>query len=129
MVYLVDDDQDDLDIVQEALVQNSYKGPVLPLTNGQLLIDQLNIEKGPTGPLVIILDLNMPLMDGFQALKAIRRHPEYKSVPVIILTASSRKEDEIRSFELGCDYFISKPAKIDDYSGLVTLVKKFTSKR
>ena len=127
MVYLVDDDQDDLDILQEALSQNSYKGPVLPLHNGQRLIDQLNVADVSAAPNVIILDLNMPILDGFQTLKKIRIHPAYKSVPVIVLTASSSKEDEIRSFELGCNFYMNKPTKMDEYRGLTNLVKKYTA--
>jgi CheY-like chemotaxis protein len=129
MVYLVDDDQDDLEIVQEALLLNSYKGPVLPLTSGQRLIEQLSINGVSPEPNVIVLDLNMPLLNGFQALQIIRKHPNFSSIPVIILTASSSKEDEIKSFELGCDYFLTKPVRMDDYVGLTNLVKKFTAKR
>ena len=127
MVYLVDDDQDDLDILQEALSINSYKGPVMSLHNGQRLIDQLNVTDASAEPNVIILDLNMPILDGFQTLKKIRRHPAYSAVPVIILTASSSKEDEIRSFELGCDFYMNKPTKMDEYMGLTKLIKKYTS--
>jgi DNA-binding response OmpR family regulator len=129
MVYLVDDDADDLEIVQEALAQNSYKGPVLPLNNGQTLIDQLSINDLSPEPKVIILDLNMPLLNGFQALQLIRKHPNYGSIPVIVLTASSSKEDEIKSFELGCNFYITKPTRMDEYIGLANLVKKFTAMR
>jgi DNA-binding response OmpR family regulator len=129
MVYLVDDDADDLEIVQEALVQNSYKGPVLPLNNGQTLIDQLSINDLSPEPKVIILDLNMPLLNGFQALQHIRKHPNYGSIPVIVLTASSSKEDEIKSFELGCNFYMTKPTRMDEYVGLTNLVKKFTATR
>jgi DNA-binding response OmpR family regulator len=129
MVYLVDDDQDDLEIVQEALLLNSYKGPVLPLTSGQSLIEQLSVNDVSPEPKVIVLDLNMPLLNGFQALQIIRKHPNFSSIPVIVLTASSNKEDEIKSFELGCDYFMTKPVRMDDYVGLTNLVKKFTAGR
>jgi two-component system, NarL family, nitrate/nitrite response regulator NarL len=66
MVYLVDDDIDDLEFVQEALVSNSYKGPVDTASNGQQLLERLTEVKHK--PDVIILDLNMPLLDGFQVL-------------------------------------------------------------
>jgi CheY-like chemotaxis protein len=126
MIYLVDDDSDDLEILKEALVENSYKGPVLAVHNGQALMDRL--QSATDKPDVIILDLNMPLKDGFQALEEIRRMPHMNKIAVIILTASSRKEDEIRCLELGCNYFFRKPVIMKEYSSLVGIVKKFIAK-
>lgn len=127
MVYLVDDDQDDLEIAQAALFNHSYKGPVLLLNDGKKLVDQLNSNTLIPEPEVIVLDLNMPLLDGFQTLKRIRGHSVYGSIPVVILTASAKKEDEVRSYELGCNYFLNKPTRLSDYGTLAALVKKFTS--
>jgi len=124
MVYLVDDDEDDLELVQGALIRYSYKGPVLSLTNGRMLMDQLNGADSSAEPAVIVLDLNMPLMNGFQALAEIRKHPRHRSVQVIILTASSNKADETKCFDLGCNFFLTKPVKSDDYAILTSLVKK-----
>jgi CheY-like chemotaxis protein len=125
MVYLVDDDDDDLEIVQTALIENSYKGPVKTVSNGQMLMDKLNGHDNGVRPDVILLDLNMPLKDGFEALEELKANPVLKSIPVIILTASSKKEDEIRCFELGCNYFYTKPNSVPEYSPLVKMVKKF----
>lgn len=125
MVFLVDDDPDDLEIVQDALVTNSYKGPVMVFGNGKVLMDSLNGTHRPPQSHVIVLDLNMPLLDGFKTLKAIRDHPEWGDTPVIILTASSSRQDEIKCFELGCNYFFNKPSKMEDYGHLTAIVKSF----
>lgn len=125
MVYLVDDDSDDQEIVQEALIENSYKGPVIPIGNGKMLMDKLHSENLTGAPSVIVLDLNMPLLDGFQTLERIRKHPVYSSTPVIILTASSKKEDEEKSYRLGCNFFLTKPSRMSGYAALATLVKRF----
>jgi CheY-like chemotaxis protein len=122
MVFLVDDDTDDLEILQSALQENSYKGPVQTLRNGQILIDRLRDSDSPR---VVILDLNMPLMDGFQALAEMKSIDTAKNIPVIILTASSRKEDKLRCMELGCNHFFVKPNTMKGYEGLVQLVKQF----
>ncbi len=126
MVYLVDDDHDDLELVQEALFDHSYKGPVLKMNNGKKLIDQLHNNPSPK-PQVIILDLNMPVLDGFETLDRIRKDPVYAATPVIVFTASSKKEDEKRSLDLGCNFFLTKPSKVSDYATLTMLVKNFIS--
>jgi CheY-like chemotaxis protein len=123
MVYLVDDDADDLEIVQEALIQNSYKGPVKTASNGQALMDDLNKNGGPN-PGVIVLDLNMPLKNGFEVLKEIKSNPSLSRIPIVVLTASSSKGDEIRCMELGCAFYFRKPYTLAEYSSLVTLVKR-----
>lgn len=125
MVYLVDDDQDDLEMVQEALFHHSYKGPVLQIDNGKKLVDKLYSDGLFPEPRVIVLDLNMPLVDGFQALQKIRTHAVYHSTPVIILTASTNKDDETRSYELGCNFFLNKPSRMSGYEVLTKLIKKF----
>jgi CheY-like chemotaxis protein len=124
MIFLVDDDTDDLEILQTALEENSYKGPVQTLRNGQVLIDRLRESDSPR---VIILDLNMPLMDGFQALAEMKSITTAKNIPVIILTASSRREDKLRCMELGCSHFFVKPDSMQGYEGLVRLVKEFVA--
>lgn len=127
MVYLVDDDTDDLEVMQEALVQNSYKGPVCTVLNGQDLMNHLRHPEGHGKADVIVLDLNMPLKDGFQVLEEIKKQPGLEGIPVIVLTASSRKADEIRCFELGCSFFFRKPNSMHEYSPIVMMVKRFTN--
>jgi CheY-like chemotaxis protein len=128
MVYLVDDDIDDLELVQDALAMNSYEGPVSTILNGKALIDKLTEKENIRKPDVILLDLNMPLKDGFETLQEIRGNPDLKNIPVIVLTASSKKEDEIRCFELGCNFYYTKPNTMHDYKSLVAMVKKLVHK-
>lgn len=128
MVYIVDDDADDLEILQEALVQNSYKGPVRTALNGQELMDFLRKKEDSAKPDVIVLDLNMPLKNGFQVLEEIKEQPELNPIPVIILTASTNKIDEVRCFELGCSFYFRKPHTMPDYNPIVMMVKTFTNR-
>lgn len=124
MVFLVDDDIDDLEIVQDVLEKNNYQGEIVLALNGQILMNLLtrSIQKKPE---LILLDLNMPLKNGFQVLEEIRSHPELKTVPIFILTASSNKDDELRCFQLGCNLFWRKPNTIDEYHTLIRLMINF----
>lgn len=128
MVYLVDDDLDDLEIIQQALSQNSYKGTVRTAVNGLQLMSDLHRPDRVT-PDVIVLDLNMPLKNGFQVLAEIRSDPTLNTIPVIVLTASANKNDAIKCFELGCDFFFRKPHTMPDYSPIVSMVKRFAAPR
>jgi CheY-like chemotaxis protein len=127
MVFLVDDDADDIEIVQDALQKNNYAGEIATASNGQALMDHLYRTNGR--PEVIVLDLNMPLKNGFEVLSELRNDPSLKSIPVIILTASSSKEDEIRCFELGCNMFWTKPSTLAEYNALVALIINFLKSR
>jgi CheY-like chemotaxis protein len=126
MVYLVDDDEDDIDFVKEALFIHSYKGPVDTANNGMVLLEKL--EKPQANPDVIVMDLNMPVKNGFDTLQEIKNHPVLKDIPVIILTASANKKDEARCFDLGCNYYYSKPLSLKDYVPIVHMVKRIVSK-
>ena len=127
MVYLVDDDVDDLQTLQEALFNNSYKGPVKTAINGVQLMNELRKLGGSETPNVIVLDLNMPLKNGFQVLEEIKNQPAFNDIPVIVLTACTNNKDERRCLDLGCRYFFRKPYSMPEYSPIVATVKMFTA--
>lgn len=126
MVYLVDDDIEDLEITEEALVYNSYKGPVITLQNGKVLMEQLH-QSASKKPDVIVLDLNMPIKDGFETLNEIKSNSKLKNIPVIVLTASTNMADKVRCAELGCNLFYTKPNSLKDYDSIVKQVKAFVN--
>jgi len=72
-------------------------------------------------PFVILLDLNMPKMNGIEFLKVIKAHPELKTIPVIVLTTSKERRDVLDSFELGASGYMVKPV---DYSKFVEILSK-----
>ncbi|MEP6735818.1 MAG: response regulator [Chryseolinea sp.] len=126
MVYLVDDDEDDISLVREAFLTHSYKGPVDTAENGMVLLAKLQAHQ--SDPDVIVMDLNMPIKNGFDTLKEIKANPSLKDIPVIILTASTSKNDEVLWFDLGCSDYYSKPMSLKDYVPLVNMVKRIVSK-
>jgi CheY-like chemotaxis protein len=122
-VLLADDDFDDLELVKEAFFESGFQGSIATAWNGQMLMDQLH--HSAERPDLILLDLNMPLKSGFEALEEIKQNPLLKSIPVMILTASTRKEDELKCFELGCFSFWRKPVSMAEYNSLANVVKTF----
>jgi CheY-like chemotaxis protein len=124
MILLVDDDADDLDLFQEVLDKSGYPGKSVQLNNGQELMTQLDRITKPQVQL-IVLDLNMPVKNGFEVLQEIKADNALRSIPVIILSASSSKKDEERCIALGCNMFFRKPNSIQGYNELIARILEF----
>jgi CheY-like chemotaxis protein len=123
---MADDDADDREMAQDALHQSRLLNELRCVEDGEELLDYLH-RRGAFAPPVeaprpgiILLDLNMPRMDGREALKEIKEHPEFKRIPIIVLTTSKAEEDIYRTYDLGVNSFISKPVTFD---GLVEVMK------
>lgn len=129
-ILMVDDDKDDQFLTQKALQENRVLNPVVPLVNGEELVDYLqhrgrfSTEPSPT-PCFILLDLNMPKMDGRKALEIIKADPKLRKIPVVILTTSKAEEDIIRSYNLGANSFITKPILFESLVGLMASLKQY----
>jgi two-component system response regulator len=116
-IALADDDPDDRVLVREALTEARVPHELVELGDGTELLAYLRSDE-PL-PHLVLLDLNMPRMDGREALQAIRRDDRLRAVPVIILTTSRDHEDVVRTYELGANSFITKP---NTFPGLVDVM-------
>lgn len=67
---------------------------------------------------VVVLDVQMPVVDGWEVLRHLRRHPVHRDVPVMMCTVKFSQEDLVRAFELGCDAYLSKPFDLDDLTSM-----------
>ena len=118
-ILMADDDPDDQILLQEALRENNIPNVVCFVENGEELLDFLN-QRGKfegskcTVPGLILLDLNMPKMDGRQALKLIKADPVLKKIPVVVLTTSKADSDILECYNLGVNSFVSKPVNFKD---------------
>ena len=121
-ILMADDDADDRLLAKDALAESRLVNDLHLVADGQELMDYLRhqgkYEEPSTSPrpAVILLDLNMPKKDGFEALTEIRSDPELRQIPVVILTTSKAEEDIYRGYDLGANSFVTKPVT---FSGLV----------
>ncbi len=116
-VLFCDDDVDDLDLVVDGWQDAKCVGLLETFDGGAKLLDALS---GFTGSgLVVLLDLNMPGVDGWTVLKRMKADPELRHIPVVIFTTSSADHDIHRSYDEGAAGFITKPSSYDD---LVTVL-------
>ncbi len=125
-LLLADDDTDDCLFVQEAMDEARLSNKLEVVNDGEQLLDFLHRRgayqtlAGEPLPGLILLDLNMPRLDGREALTQIKNDPRLKSIPIVVLTTSKAEEDIIRSYDLGVNSYITKPVT---FEGLVNVMK------
>ena len=120
VILLAEDDPEDRFLTSRALEKNNSKHKLCTVENGEQLLDYLSGKKQYSDrarfplPNLILLDLNMPGIDGREALRAIRANSTYSSIPVVMLTTSESREDIAYCYELGANSYICKPADFKD---------------
>ncbi len=124
-ILMADDDPDDREFTRQALIASRVANEIHFVEDGRQLLDYLR-GRGPytapgsaPRPGIILLDLNMPRMDGREALKEIKADPGLRQIPVVVLTTSRAEEDILRSYDLGANSFITKPVT---FEGLVDVM-------
>lgn len=129
VILLADDDADDRQLAQEALAEAQVASDLRLVGDGEQLLDYLHrrgaYRKNGSAPApsVILLDLNMPLKDGREALADIKADPRLRRIPVVVLTTSSAEEDVVAAYELGASSYITKPV---NFGGLVDVMRDFS---
>ncbi len=125
-IVVAEDDPDDRMLIEDAFKENCIPTQIQFVGDGEELLAYLRREgefsglKGQPYPSLILLDLNMPRMDGREALQQIKSDKELCTIPVVVLTTSRAEEDIVRTYCSGVNSFISKPVT---FEGLVELVK------
>jgi len=115
-ILLVEDNPLDLDLTVRAFATKNLTNPIQTARDGEEALKY--IEKWDNGepiPVVILLDLNMPKINGLEVLKEIKNHPEYKTIPVVILTTSSESADIKTAYQLGANSYIVKPVDFEKF--------------
>lgn len=111
-VLMVDDDKEDAFLVKRALKRANSDLSFDHLCNGESFIKQIIEQGGNTREMasVILLDINMPRMNGFEVLEALDAYGDWKQSTLVMLTTSESEEDRARALGLGADRFVTKPS-------------------
>lgn len=130
VVLLVDDDAGDQELTRRALADGMYKVDLRITSDGEEALDYL-YRRGrfddsalAPAPDLILLDLNMPRVDGRQVLKSVKADPRLRSLPIVVLTTSQHETDVLQSYSLGCNSFVTKPVTVE---GFVTALRELGS--
>jgi len=113
-ILLAEDDHVDIMTVRRACKQLNVLNELVVANNGEEVICYLNNPKVPL-PCLIILDINMPKMNGLECLKILKQHSVYKSIPVFILSSSREQQDVDSSFSGGISGYILKPVEFNEF--------------
>lgn len=118
-ILVADDDLDDCEMIKEALEESRLINEINFVHNGEQLMEYLSdklqrpMNDGSHLPGLILLDLNMPKMDGREVLMELKNSPHLHQIPVVILTTSEAEEDIVKSYNLGANSYITKPVEFE----------------
>ena len=130
-ILLVDDDQVDVMTVQRAFKRNNMADPLMVVGNGKEAVDYLRHQGEYADavkfarPGIILLDLNMPVMNGIEFLRVIKVDEALKKIPVIVLTTSKEESDRVESFNLSVAGYIIKPVEFEKFVEAVRVLNLY----
>jgi len=127
-VLLVEDDPGDVLITREAFAENKIRNHLSVVTDGvkalQFLRREADYATAPR-PDLILLDLNLPRMDGHEVLAKIKSDANLQRIPVVVLTTSDAEEDVLRSYDLHANAYVTKPVDFERFLGVVRQIDDF----
>jgi CheY-like chemotaxis protein len=118
-ILLVEDDQVDAMTVKRALKEIHVTNPLVHVENGEEALHYLR-DPANEKPCIILLDINMPVMNGIEFLQAVKQESPLKRIPVVMLTTSEEQQDKVNSFDLGVAGYMAKPV---DYKQFVEVMR------
>jgi chemotaxis family two-component system response regulator Rcp1 len=127
-VLLVEDNPGDADLVCDTLNTGDALLDITVISDGADAIDYLltrGRHAGVEAPELVLLDLNLPKLDGRQVLLEMRRHDRLRAIPVIVLTSSDAEKDIARSYAVGASCYVTKPGDLATFQAVVRAIDEF----
>jgi len=131
-ILLVEDDENDILITKRAFDRYNLKNTLYVVRDGEEALDfiyrrgDFEDESIPT-PGLILLDINMPRMNGIEVLRHLKKDPDKKRIPIVMLTTSRREQDKIESYNLGVNSYVVKPVDFNKFIEAVTTINLYWS--
>lgn len=129
-IVLVEDDPGHAKLIERNLRRALIKNPIITIENGRKALDFIfdkddKKRKAELDSLLILLDLNLPEVDGYQVLKELKSKESTKHIPVIVLTSTEDQNEINRCYQLGCNVFITKPVDYSQFADAITKLGLF----
>ena len=131
-ILLVEDDPGHARLIEKNLRRSNITNQIMIFGNGQQALDYLftsgeYTEDHPHWPVLMLLDLNLPGLDGYQVLKRMKQDERTKRIPVIILTTTDDAHEVVKCYDLGCNVYITKPVDYTQFSEAIRKIGLFLS--
>jgi CheY-like chemotaxis protein len=127
-ILLVEDNPDHVILTKAALEENNMANEIYVAKDGQEALDFMynrgEYSDAPR-PGLILLDLKLPKVSGFEVLKQLKNDPQFKSIPIIILTTSAEKEEIAQGYAEGANSYITKPIKFDEFVSKIKNIRLY----
>ncbi|MFO1446894.1 MAG: response regulator [Opitutaceae bacterium] len=119
-ILIAEDSPQDVEMTLTALAEHHLANEVVVVSDGEEALDYLYLrgrfQARPVGnPIVILLDLKMPRVDGLEVLRAVKEDPALRMIPVVMLTSSREEQDLVRSYQLGANAYVVKPVGFPEF--------------
>ena len=119
-ILLVEDDPNDVELTLSALSENGLANEVVVVRDGEEALNYLYRRGAYTSreegnPIVVLLDLKLPKVDGMEVLKRVKVDPNLKAIPVVVLTSSREEQDLVRSYHSGTNAYVVKPVDFHEF--------------
>jgi CheY-like chemotaxis protein len=130
-ILYVEDEDSDIFFMQQAFAHAEVRNPLVTVSDGQAAMDYLRGQGKYADrsqypmPGLMLLDLNLPKQSGLEVLKWVRHHPACHTLPVVVVTSSNRELDIHKSYALGANAYVVKPAMMDELQKTVKILKDF----
>ncbi|HEX6438458.1 MAG TPA: response regulator [Candidatus Binatia bacterium] len=124
-ILLVEDDDVDVMNVKRAFDKNHITNPLYVAGNGLEALEKLRSGEIPQGRRLVLLDLNMPKMNGIEFLRELRKDPALAPTPVVVLTTSNNDRDKIDAFNFNVAGYLVKPVTFAEFSELMVTLNKY----
>ena len=123
-ILLADDDPNDVELTLSALAEYNLANEVVVVCDGAEALDYLYrrgqfAERPGDHPVVVLLDLKMPKVDGLEVLRQVKTDPALKTIPIVVLTSSRQEQDIVESYNLGVNAYVVKPVAFDKFVEVV----------
>ncbi len=127
-IMMVEDNPMDVDLMLQALQEHKLSNPFIICRDGEEALNFMNAHNSaedPQIPLIMLLDLRLPKVDGIEVLRHARQDPVWKQVPVIILTTSQQNTDIESAYQMGANSYIVKPVDFVKFTDVVKTIKVY----
>jgi len=131
-ILLAEDDAGHARLIQKNLRRANISNEIIIVADGQAALDYIfseadKVESPQSPPILALLDLNMPVMDGYQVLEKMKADERTKRIPVIVLTSTDDPREVARCYDLGCNVYVTKPVEYEDFCEAIRKLGLFLS--